>query len=180
MVLTLYLLRHAKAEDGPPSQTDFSRALAPRGRTAARAMARFLSEHDPKLDLVISSPAKRTRQTLTGIRGALGKTRVKFVRDLYLASEADLFAFVRSLPPDINRAMLIGHNPGFHELAIALSGSVKSGATRARMRMIEKFPTGALCEISFKGKSWDTLERGAGTLCAFIRPADLPSAPATS
>lgn len=180
MALTLYLLRHAKAEDGRPSQTDFSRALAPRGRTAARAMAEYFRQHDPKVELIACSPAKRTRQTLTAVRKALSGARVKFARELYLASETDLLAHVRDLPPTIKKAMMIGHNPGFHALAVALSGSAKSDATRARLRMIENFPTCALCEITFKTDSWEKVERGAGTLRAFIRPADLAQHPTAS
>ena len=58
--MNLILWRHAEAEDGLP---DLDRKLTPRGRKQAQAMARWLVDRLPERYLVVSSPAKRARQT---------------------------------------------------------------------------------------------------------------------
>jgi phosphohistidine phosphatase len=64
--------------------------------------------------------------------------------------------------------MMIGHNPGLQELALALA-SEGEGLTRMR----EKYPTAALAAIDLPAGSWSGVERGSGLLVAFVRPADL-------
>lgn len=173
MTLTLYLLRHAKAEIGKPAQADHDRALNARGRKAAKTMCRVLRDLEPELDLVGCSTARRTRQTLAGVHDGIGKTRIRFSRDLYLASADGLLDYLAALPDTAHTIMLIGHNPGLHDLAISLTGAAARGQARARMRMIEKFPTGALCEIKFQQTSWKKIAPGTGTLQNFVRPRDL-------
>jgi phosphohistidine phosphatase len=62
---------------------------------------------------------------------------------------------------------VIGHNPGIHDLAIALAGS---GAELHRMEV--KFPTGALAVLAFDGR-WPDVSPGGGLLEAFVTPRDL-------
>ena len=64
--------------------------------------------------------------------------------------------------------MVIGHNPGLEELALALASE---GAQLARMR--EKYPTAALATIDLPEQDWSAIERGSGVLVAYVRPVDL-------
>ena len=61
---TLYLLRHAKSSWKETNLADFDRPLSGRGRKASEAVGSFLKDEEVNLDLVVSSPAVRARQTI--------------------------------------------------------------------------------------------------------------------
>jgi phosphohistidine phosphatase len=165
----VYLLRHAKSSWKDRSLADRDRPLAGRGRRAAKAMAAHLEAEGVRPDLVLCSPARRTRETLERVESALGgEVEVVFEEGLYGASEAGLLARLRALPGEVGAVMVIGHNPGLGELALALASE---GAELARMR--EKYPTGALATIDLPADGWSALERGGGELVAYVRPRDL-------
>ena len=125
---------------------DHSRPLAPAGLAQvphlAAAVVAALAEPAPgsldsaspdparldpaRLDLVLCSPSARTRETVAGLFAAepqLGTARVKVKRALYLADVDDLLSVLRHLPDDVETALVCGHNPGLHELALTLLGS---------------------------------------------------------
>ncbi|QCI79063.1 hypothetical protein E6W36_04135 [Hankyongella ginsenosidimutans] len=66
--------------------------------------------------------------------------------------------------------LLIGHNPGFEETALALSGSAETGLMA---KLHDKFPTGALARIDLPIARWRDLSLKAGHLALFLRPVDL-------
>ena len=163
----LYLLRHAKSDWDDPTVADIDRPLAPRGRKAARAMGRYLKSSGTKPELVLCSPARRTRETLKLMAeaGAV-MPKVKFKDWLYAASASTILAHVEVLPSKVGSAMLIGHNPGLEELATSLAGR---GADLSRLR--EKYPTGALAALRIPG--WGELEPGCAELVSFVVPREL-------
>jgi phosphohistidine phosphatase len=165
----VYLLRHAKSSWKDRSLADRDRPLARRGRRAAKAMARHLEAERIRPDLVLCSPASRTRETLERIEGAFGD-RVETTLDdaLYAASEAELFARLEALPEAVGSVMLIGHNPGLEELALALASD---GPGLARLR--GKYPTAALATIDLPATRWSEVRRGTGELVGYVQPADL-------
>ena len=118
---TLYLLRHAKA--APESSLgDAKRPLAKRGRKAAKTMADFLAKLDPAPELVLCSTAVRTRETLDLILPALKpQPTVTYEDRLYLAAATELIERLRKVRKDTGCVLLIGHNPGLHELGARLA-----------------------------------------------------------
>ncbi len=72
------------------------------------------------------------------------------------------------MPDSADSVLLIGHNPGLEQLALALADR---GADLARLR--EKFPTGALATIVVGGESWAGLEPGSGELVDYVVPREL-------
>jgi phosphohistidine phosphatase len=165
----VYLLRHAKSSWKDGSLADRERPLAGRGRKAARAMAGHLDDEGIRPDLVLCSPARRTRETLERIEDALGDgIEARFEETLYGATDATLLRCLNALPDEVDSVMLIGHNPGLEDLALALASE---GAELARLR--EKFPTAALATIDLPADRWSAVERGRGELVAFVRPRDL-------
>jgi phosphohistidine phosphatase len=165
----LYLLRHAKSSWKDRSLTDRDRPLAGRGRRAAKAMAAHLEAEGVRPELVLCSPARRARETLQRVEAALGdEVELVIEEGLYGASEAALLARLRALPQELGSVLVIGHNPGLGELALALASE---GAELARMR--EKYPTAALATIDLPAHRWSALERGGGELVAYVRPRDL-------
>src|SRR5918992_102719 len=92
----VYLLRHAKSSWKDRSLADRDRPLAGRGKRAAKAVAGHIEAEGIRPDLVLCSPARRTRETFERVEAALGDgVEAQFEDALYGASEADLFASVR-------------------------------------------------------------------------------------
>jgi phosphohistidine phosphatase len=99
--------------------------------------------------------------TLDGLRAILPvDADIVIDERLYHAGEHWLVAQVQSLDAAVRCAMVIGHNPGVHELADLLVGG---GDTGDRAQLATKFPTAAAATISFDG-DWSDVGPGAGRL----------------
>jgi phosphohistidine phosphatase len=109
------------------------------------------------------------------MRASLGNPPIAYRDRLYLASCEDLIAFIQGLPDDAESAMIIGHNPGFHDTALTLMGRAGRDQGKALNRLRAKFSTGALCTLTFDVPSWKKVDAGLGTLTNFVRPRDLES-----
>jgi phosphohistidine phosphatase len=166
---TLYLLRHAKSSWSDPSLVDEKRPLAPRGRRDAKRIAAHLREHRIEPELVLCSPAERTRQTLELVRPALGAaTTVRIEPDFYPGLDEDLLDQLHALSDETGSVLLIGHNPGIQELALRLAAG---GSELARLRA--KFPTAALATLTIPHARWERLAAGDAALAAFVVPREL-------
>jgi phosphohistidine phosphatase len=164
----LYLLRHAKSSWSDPDLPDRERPLAGRGRRAAKAMSRHLREAGVDPDLVLCSPARRTRETLERIEPVFGRGAVRVEPGLYAAGADDLLALVCATPAHVESVMLIGHNPGLEELALVLARG-----SALRDQVSAKFPTAALVTVEFGVAVWGEVSPGTGDVVAFVRPRDL-------
>jgi phosphohistidine phosphatase len=155
----LLLVRHAKSAWDDPSLTDRERPLAPRGVKALPRVRAHLADAGHQPQVVLCSPSRRTRDTLDGIRPALPKeVRIELDDRLYLASAKSLLARLRGLDDGVDCALVIGHDPGLHELATTLAGTGDAGL---RARLSEKFPTAAVATLSFDAPWADLGARGA-------------------
>ena len=167
---TLYLLRHAKSDWGDSSLKDFDRPLNDRGWKAAKAIGHEMRERELVPDLVFVSPAVRTKETLARAEEGFGdKLNVVENRAIYLAETETLVDLVRGTRNDADRLMIIGHNPGMHELVLVLA----NGPIELREEVAHKFPTAALAEISFDVDEWANVAVGTGRLRSFVRPRNL-------
>lgn len=169
----LLLLRHAKSLWDRPGVEDHKRDLAPRGLAAASRMGRLLREEGLIPDLALCSTALRARRTWDLAAAEFGReVPTEHARTLYLASAEALLTVARQRGADAGagRLLLVGHDPGLHELARRLAAN---GDVTARAALREKFPTAALARIALPGANWDEASRGKGTLLGFWRPRDL-------
>jgi phosphohistidine phosphatase len=165
---TLYLLRHAKSSWGDPTLPDRERPLAPRGRRDAKRIAKHLAKQHIHPELVLCSPAERTRTTLELVRPALGAGTVRLEAVLYAASLDQLLERIRAVPTAVASLMLIGHNPGLQQLALALaSPSVELE------RLRNKFPTAALATLTLGNTPWNQLSEAGALLAAYVVPKQL-------
>jgi phosphohistidine phosphatase len=141
---------------------DFDRPLKGRGRDAAKQIGKRLANEETQPQLVVCSPAVRTRETADIVlkHGAL-KGDITFDERIYEASLRDLLLVVADVPDDKQVAMMIGHNPGFEELVAFLSGEPR------------RMPTCGLAKIRVEAASWKDVKAGEGTLEWFIAPKEL-------
>lgn len=165
----LYLLRHAKSSWDDPTLADQDRPLAPRGRKASKRIAKHVRDARIRPDLVVCSSSARTQATLERIRPELGeKVRIAMDEAVYMASPPELVERLRRVPDSVGSVMLIGHNPGLQQLALALAAE---GADLDRLR--EKFPTGALATIDLGIEDWDEVGAPVGVLTGYVVPREL-------
>jgi len=166
---TLHLLRHLKSSWDDPGMDDFERPLNARGLRDADTLAAAVATAGLAPGLVLCSSARRTRETLARVVPALaGDHRIELDSELYLAPADRILARLRRVPGEVAAVLVIGHNPGLHDLAVLLASA---GPAESRRRLAEKFPTGSLATIEAPGP-WVDLRPGSGRLVAFFRPRD--------
>jgi phosphohistidine phosphatase len=161
----LLLLRHAKAVPALPGMTeafDHARALSERGRADASAMGALLRERKLIAERALVSTSARTRETfdLLGPFEA-GAPELVLSDALYLAEPRTLLDTLCERSADARSVLLIGHNPGLHELAMMLA--TDSAA------LDRSFPTCMLALFRITG-NWQELRPGQATLLELLRP----------
>jgi phosphohistidine phosphatase len=168
----LMLLRHAKTENEAPSGRDQDRRLDERGRMDAAAIGTWMGQHPPFAGAVMVSPAVRARQTWEiaweAMKAHAPTPDVEFVPALYGADPGRLLEIIRSsVASDPKRLMLVGHNPGLHELALAL---IANDDNAGRKTLSDNLPTAGLAMFEFDGDDWSDVGFRRGRLAMFVSP----------
>jgi phosphohistidine phosphatase len=172
----LMLLRHAKTEHDAPSGRDHDRRLDDRGRRDAAIIGDWIGHHPPVPDAVLVSTAVRAHQTWeianeamqNALREPAPPPQVELLDELYGAEPAQLLNIIRMAEVnDPKRLMLIGHNPGMHELALMLTGS---GDASAKTALGDNLPTAGLAIIDFAIDDWSEVAFRRGKLVRFTSP----------
>jgi phosphohistidine phosphatase len=189
----LILLRHAKTENDAASGRDQDRRLDDRGRADAAEIGGWIGRHPPFPDAVLVSPAVRAHQTWEiaweAMKALVPKTlvpktlapkilapepRVELLPELYGADPSQLLQTVRGASAsDPRRLMMVGHNPGMHELALALAGS---GDPAGRRALADNLPTSGLVMFDFAIDDWADVAFRGGELVLFVSPKALKQA----
>jgi phosphohistidine phosphatase len=162
LVKRVWLLRHAKSSWDDPALDDHDRPLAPRGRKAARRIARWATDAELRPDLVLSSSALRARSTLELVVDGRGDPDVEIERSLYTATSFDLLSRLQGVDDGVEELLLVGHNPALHELAGILAPPGP-----------EDFPTGALIGFRLEIAGWQEARPGCGAVASFVVPRSL-------
>jgi phosphohistidine phosphatase len=163
----LLLLRHAKTERPEPGERDRDRRLTKRGREDAPLIGAYMARHGLVPDLALVSPATRAEETWALVARAL-PTAPKVVEEegIYNAGRDKLIGIIRKAR-DAHVLLVVGHNPGLHELAVSL---IASGDVEARERVNEKLPTSGLVVIDHAFDDWSRLHPNAGRIERFVSP----------
>jgi phosphohistidine phosphatase len=169
----LLLMRHAKAAKQGPTGRDRDRPLEPRGRSDAEQIGAYLHRRALVPDLALVSTALRARETWDHLSAGWPHVTVEHRDDLYNADPGDLLAAVRAAAQDAQRILLLAHNPGLHEFALALTSSAHTPAAAA---LADHLPTGAVVVIDFTVRSWNEISFRRGRLDSFISPRQLKDA----
>jgi phosphohistidine phosphatase len=152
----LVIMRHAKSE-WPAGIADIQRPLNERGRRDAPAAGRWLRGRTAP-DLVVCSPALRTRQTWELIAAELETVpEVRYEKRLYATSAETYAGVVRELPADAGTVVLLGHNPDVEDLVELLSGTLVG------------FKTSTIAVLGAAG-AWKDAGRGWATVKDSVTP----------
>lgn len=166
-MLTLLLMRHAKSSWKDPLLADEERPLNNRGKNTADRMGRLLAEHSFTPDVILSSPAKRARQTAKRVRKQVASnTKITKIPALYFQGSLAYLQEVARLSPDVKTALLIGHNPDLESLV-----------ARMARRHID-LPTATIVHISIEGNDWSAvMDTKAVKIEVVYKPKDLDTPP---
>ena len=156
----LYLLRHAKSSWDDFALKDFDRPLSTRGIQDAELMGNYFKSKRKVLDLVLSSPSKRTKETLEHFFNKTSQNII-FNETIYHSSEQNIYSVIKDVEKSISSIMIVGHNPSMHEFSESFSG-----------QFIEKFSTCGLASFEFDDE-WANVCEDAGTLIEFKIPSEL-------
>jgi phosphohistidine phosphatase len=166
----LMLLRHGKALKSTPGQRDFDRELAARGVTDSEKLGAYLTRHRLLPERVVVSPAARARDTWAKAATTCPDAPPP-VHDLrlYDAKAEVILAVIKEIR-DATQVLVVGHNPGLHELAGLL---IASGDVEIRERLQENLPTAGLVVIDFAVDAWSKVHPRSGRLELFVEPRTL-------
>lgn len=162
MTRRLILMRHAKSSWNHPGVMDHDRPLNKRGRRSAEVMGRWLRENDLTPDEIISSTAKRTRETCEGLGFDIAAT---FTRRLYHAGPDEMLDILRAATGET--VLIVAHNPG-----IAWFADTMARAPPDHPRFAD-YPTCATTVMTFAIDQWRAIREGTGQNTQFAIPRDL-------
>jgi len=134
---TLVIMRHAKAAR-PDSIDDFDRPLEQRGRNDAQAAGAWLAREGHVPDLVLCSPAARTRMTWHEVAvglveaGAAAQASVRYEPPLYESGVNAALELIRGVDDGVGTVLLVGHNPTVSALSSRLDDRSERAAAGLR------------------------------------------------
>ena len=155
----IFLVRHAKTEEGSLEKKDFDRVLTNRGLQDATRLGKYCSSNYSKPDQVLSSDAARAFATAELIASQVGYeiSRIHINHEIYQASVRTLLQLVNDFKDDWNSVMIVGHNPPINYLSEYLSGAD-----------IGHMNTGSCAVINFESDSWAEISQNSGELEEYI------------
>lgn len=158
---TLLLLRHAKPVWQSDGMVDFDRTLQQLGRAEAASVGEFLLKEEINPDLIVSSPAARTRETIGIIQEVAGlSANVLFEKSIYEATPAQLLEFTLAIDTTVQSALIVGHNPGIESFLRMLTHKQR------------EFSPATLARIALPVESWSEITAASGKLEWIMNPAN--------
>lgn len=157
----LYIIRHAKAEEGLPFFKDYERELTTSGIIDATRMGKFFTEKGLKPDLLISSSAARALQTAQIMAEQLGYSidDIQHTRALYDNGPKSYLAAVNTAPEACQYLMIFGHNPDVSYFAEYLSNAD-----------IGSMSKGSVVTIEFENQEWAAVSARTGKFISYDSP----------
>ncbi|NNC75508.1 MAG: histidine phosphatase family protein [Acidimicrobiia bacterium] len=121
----LIIMRHGKSDWKSATATDHGRPLAKRGRVAAKTMGLVLTRANEQPDLVITSTATRARDTASlAAKSGEWDCEVEETERLYLSGPDEMIKIASAAGDNVNRLLLVGHQPTCADLIYRLTGGI--------------------------------------------------------
>ncbi|HOW30217.1 MAG TPA: histidine phosphatase family protein [Bacteroidales bacterium] len=142
---SVILVRHGKASHDDTLFEDIKRPLTAEGRKRTKRIARYLADKNIGIEKLITSPAARAFETAKIFACELGVDPGDFIVEdsVYEALPENIQDVLFSLPDDVNRVMIVGHNPGMYLFA-----------NQFLKPAIESLPTTGTIAIQFHTDEW--------------------------
>ncbi|MCZ6647056.1 MAG: phosphohistidine phosphatase SixA [SAR324 cluster bacterium] len=165
---TLIILRHADALEKTSGMSDFERPLSDEGCSQASRQGQFLRQAGICIDRVVASSALRARTTAETVVDASGAgVDIETSDELYNAPGETLLEYVRCLPDELTRLLMVAHLPGVAQLLSLL--------TTEHVDLDHIFSPATLAAVQLDGDSWHEFDYGVGALTLFLPPVLSPA-----
>ncbi len=157
----LILIRHTKSSWSDLGLRDFDRPLKKDRTDDAKEMAKYLKKISLEPDLIICSPALRTKQTIEYFCGSLkyNYNKVEFDARLYESNAYDYLEVIRETDSRVNSLVIVGHNPSLSDLANLLLN-----------KNIGEIPTTGVVWIDYACIDWELYAHTPSKLKYFLTP----------
>ncbi len=158
-------MRHAKALKESADGSDFERDLDERGKKDLVAMAFSLNKISIQPELIVSSPARRTKKTskIMAKELKIQENQIEFDSNIYEASISDLMHVIHELNETHSTIMLVGHNPSITSIVGYLTST-----------FAEHVPTSGIVVVEFQENNWRLIQARSGKVIAYLNPKGLP------
>lgn len=122
-------------------------------------MAQKLALENHQIDLIVASPAVRTRHTAEIFAKELEYNKTIMLNEvLYMAFVNELIETITYTYDSVDSMLIVGHNPSLTALAVTLLG------------FKEKFEEGAIMQIDFNCDSWIDIDKNNAKLISYTIP----------
>jgi len=157
----LILIRHTKSSWNDFSIPDFDRPLKKDRIEDARKMAAKLKSLKLEPDLIICSPAKRTRQTVEYFCDKLkyDPDKIQLEKRIYESNAEAILQVVRETDASVKTLVLVGHNP-----------SITDFANLFVTEKIDEVPTTGVVWLQFENPDWEIYRPTPCKLKYFLTP----------
>ncbi len=162
----LIIMRHAKSDWEDSSLKDIQRPLNARGQKAASRMAEEFIKREIVPDKIFSSSAVRARKTSKLVAKKLGISlrEITYEPRFYFGFKDDYYNFIEQLDDDLERVLIIGHNPNIEDIIYFLTKNKEHTSI---------MPTASAAYLSFEIESWKSIKPDSGELRVILRPKDI-------
>ncbi len=159
----VYIIRHGKSSWKIPSWTDKERPLKNKGRKRTSKVAKYLKKRRIKPDLILTSHAKRAKQTAKILAKVLGgDIPVRVEKILYTGDEENMMDLLYGLDDKIQRVFIVGHNP-----------DLTDWVNRFKDKKIMNLPTSGVFGVGFYAKSWNDIPWASWQELLYVEPKEL-------
>ncbi len=155
----LLLIRHAKAEKETGAK-DIDRPLKYIGIQDAAFMADRVKENDLVPQLIVSSPALRTKTTAEIFADHFSLPDPTLNKAIYEASLKSWLQVINQLPENFDSIAVVGHNPGVSQILYYLTGEAR------------EVHTCTVAAIEFDIEDWALVTNDSGKLIYYSSPKE--------
>jgi phosphohistidine phosphatase len=141
-------MRHAKSSWKEKDLKDRKRPLSKRGKRNAPQMGKLIHEKELIPQLILSSSALRAKETAELFCEAFGyQGEVRYMDELYMAEADEILDVLKKLPDELERVMVIGHNPGLESMLPMLT------------KRVAALPTASIAYLTVPVDSWKDIHK---------------------
>jgi phosphohistidine phosphatase len=156
---TLYIMRHGKKEESNSDEYDYDIELAKKGKDDSKTVSKKLKDQNHNIDLIVSSPAIRARQTAEIVSKTIQYDKnIMYNEVIYQAFVNEIVESVSYTFDTVDNLLVIGHNPALTALAITFTD------------FKEEIKSAQIVKIEFDCDSWISINKSNAKFIELIKP----------
>ncbi len=164
----IFALRHAMASSDFTDR-DINRELTPQGIEDAHKLGETMAKRGYVPDVILCSPARRTKQTLEAVQKAFDDTKTIMPEILYTGSTGDYLHEIQQVSDAHKNILIIAHNPSIYELVILIAAQ---GEDSVFQKLSQGYAPATLSVIHCACDQWSDIQPAVNELKAMLVTRD--------